>query len=139
MYLLIFYFIRKCCFFFSFLSSWGLDYIYILLLSLFICIILYTFIIRVVYNEEDSIHMVYIFQLLRYFRANGSFHDFLDRELLQTTKLLNQGFLVVKLKSSLRKGYGRHHDLVNRYGIFVSQITIKFYICCNHNMILPHS
>ena len=32
-------------------------------------------------------------------------------------KPLNQGFLVVKLKSSLRKFYGRHHDLVDRYGI----------------------
>jgi hypothetical protein len=32
-------------------------------------------------------------------------------------KLPNQGFLLVKLKSSLRKFYGRHHDLVDRYGI----------------------
>ena len=31
----------------------------------------------------------------------------------------NQGFLLVKLKSSLRKFYGRHHDLVDRYGIYV--------------------
>ena len=35
-------------------------------------------------------------------------------------KLLNQGFLV-KLKSSLRKFYGRHHDLVDRFGISVWQ------------------
>jgi hypothetical protein len=27
---------------------------------------------------------------------------------------------LVKLKSSLRKLYGRHHDLVDRYGISVS-------------------
>jgi hypothetical protein len=39
-------------------------------------------------------------------------------------KLLNQGFLLVKLKSSLRKFYGRHHDLVDRYGIFVLQMTM---------------
>ena len=32
-----------------------------------------------------------------------------------TRKLLNQGFLVVKLKSSPRKIHGRHHDLVERY------------------------
>ena len=32
-------------------------------------------------------------------------------------KPLNQGFLLVKLKSSLRKFYDRHHDLVDRYGI----------------------
>ena len=30
---------------------------------------------------------------------------------------MNQGFLLVKLKSSLRKLYGRHHDLGDRYGI----------------------
>jgi hypothetical protein len=40
-----------------------------------------------------------------------------------TRKLLNQGFLLVKLKSSLRKFYGRHHDLIDRYGISVSQMT----------------
>jgi len=34
--------------------------------------------------------------------------------LLLTRKLLNQGFLLIKLKSSLRKFWGRHHDLVNR-------------------------
>ena len=31
-------------------------------------------------------------------------------------KSLNQTFLVVKLKSSLRQFTGRHHDLVDRYG-----------------------
>jgi hypothetical protein len=41
--------------------------------------------------------------------------NFLDRELLVIRKLLNQGFLLVKLKSSLRKFYGRHHDLVDCY------------------------
>ena len=30
-------------------------------------------------------------------------------------------YIVVKLKSSLWKFYGRHHDLVNRYGIPISQ------------------
>ena len=38
---------------------------------------------------------------------------FLDRGLLLTRKLLNQGFLLAKLKSSLRKLCGRHHDLVD--------------------------
>jgi hypothetical protein len=46
---------------------------------------------------------VYISQLIRYSRACGSYQDFLDRGLLLTRKLLNQGFLLVKLKSSLRK------------------------------------
>jgi hypothetical protein len=66
---------------------------------------------------------VYISQLLWYSRACGSYQDFLDKGLLPTRKLLNQGFLLVKLKSSLRKFYGRHQYLVDRYGISVSQMT----------------
>jgi len=48
---------------------------------------------------------VYISQLIRYSRACGFHQDFLDKGLLLTRKLLNQGFLLVKLKSSLRKFY----------------------------------
>ena len=58
---------------------------------------------------------VYISQLIRYSRACGFHYDFLNRWMLLIKKLLNQWFLVVKLKSSLLKFYGRHHDLVNRY------------------------
>ena len=72
-------------------------------------------------------HGVYISQLMRYSRACGSYQDFLDRGLLLTRKLLNQGFLLIKLKSSLRKFYGRHHDLVDRYGISVSQMTTDMF------------
>jgi hypothetical protein len=59
---------------------------------------------------------VYISQLIRYSRAWGSYQDFLDRGLLLSKKLLNQGFALVKLKSSFRKFY----DMDNRYGISVS-------------------
>ena len=47
--------------------------------------------------------------------------------MLLTRKLLNQGFLLAKLKSSLRNVYGRHHDLVDRYGISVSQMTMDMF------------
>ena len=70
---------------------------------------------------------VYISQLIRYSRACISYHDFLDRGLLLTKKLLCQGFLMVKLKSSFRKFYGRHHDLVDRYGISVSQMITDMF------------
>jgi hypothetical protein len=70
---------------------------------------------------------VYISQMIRYSRACGSYQDFLDRGLLLTRKLLNQGFLLVKLKSSLGKCYGHHHDLVDRYGISVSQMTTDMF------------
>jgi hypothetical protein len=62
----------------------------------------------------------YISQMMRYSRACGSYQYLRDRRLLLRRKLLNQGFLLVKLKSSLRTFYGRHHDLVDRYGISVS-------------------
>jgi hypothetical protein len=70
---------------------------------------------------------VYISQLIRYSTACGSYQDVLDRGLLLKRKLLNQGFLLVKLKSSHRKFYGRHHDLVDRYGIPVSQLTMDMF------------
>jgi len=60
---------------------------------------------------------------MQYSSACGSYKDFLDRGLLLTRNLLNQGFLLVKLKSSVRKFNGSHPDLVDRYGISVSQIT----------------
>ena len=66
---------------------------------------------------------VYISQLIRYSRTFGSNLDFLNKGLLLTRKLLNQWFLLVKLKSLLRMIYGRHHDLVDRYGISMSQMT----------------
>ena len=77
---------------------------------------------------------VYLSQMIRYSRACGSYQDFLDRGLLLTRKLLNQGFLLVKLKSSLPKFYGRHHDLVDRYGISVSQMICS--TCREHFPVL---
>ena len=64
---------------------------------------------------------VYLSPLIRYSRACGSYQDFLDRGVQLTRKLLKQGFLLLKLKSSLRKFYGRHRAMVDRYGISVSQ------------------
>ena len=50
---------------------------------------------------------VYISQLItRYSGACGSYHDFLDRGLVLTRNLLNQGFPLVKLKLSFQKFYG---------------------------------
>jgi len=68
-----------------------------------------------------------ISQLIRYYRACGSYQVFLDRGLLLTRKLLNKVFLFVKLMSSLRKFYGRHHDLVNCCGISLSQMTTDMF------------
>ena len=64
---------------------------------------------------QQHLHMEYISQLFWYSRVCGSYHDFLDRGLLLTRKLLNQGFLMVIMKLSLQKFYSRHHDLFKRY------------------------
>jgi hypothetical protein len=65
--------------------------------------------------------------MIRYSGACCSYQDFLDRGLLLRWKLLNQWFPLVKLKSSLRKLYGQHLDLVDRYGISVSQMTTDMF------------
>ena len=64
------------------------------------------------------VYGVYISLLIQYSRACG---------LLLTRKLINQGYLLVKLKSSFRKFYGRHHDLVDCYVISVSQMTADMF------------
>ena len=72
-------------------------------------------------------YRVYISQLIQNSRACGTYQDLLDRGLMLARKLLNQWFLLVKRKSSLQKFYGCHHDLVNRYGISVSQMTTDMF------------
>ena len=46
--------------------------------------------------------------------------NFVDRGLLLTRKQLKQGFLKERLKSSLQKFVGSHHDLVERFNIQVT-------------------
>jgi hypothetical protein len=70
---------------------------------------------------------VYISQFIRYSRACGYYHNCLDRRLLITKNLLNYGFLLAKLKSWLRKFLSGHTDLVNRYGISVSQMSMDMF------------
>jgi hypothetical protein len=49
---------------------------------------------------------------MRIMSACGSYHDFLDRGKLLSRNVLTKGLLVINMKSSLRKMYGRH-----RYGM----------------------
>ena len=77
--------------------------------------------------------------MIRYSRACGSYQEFLDRGLLLTRKILNQGFLLVKLKSSLRKFYGRHHDLVDRFGISVTNDHGYVPLVVNTSRSFPYS
>ena len=80
---------------------------------------------------------VYISQLIRYSRTYGSCQDFIDRGLLLTRKLLNQEFILVKLKSSIQTFYGRHYDFVERYGISVSQMITICSTLRKHFPVIP--
>jgi hypothetical protein len=50
-----------------------------------------------------------------------------NKGVLITKDKLNHVFLLVKLMWSLRKFYGRHHDLVYSYGIHASQMTTDIF------------
>ena len=73
---------------------------------------------------------------IRYSRAWGSYQNFLYRGLLLTRKLLNKGFLLVKLKSSLRKFYGLCWPLWN---IWFTNDHGYFALVANTSRPFPHA
>ena len=73
---------------------------------------------------------VFIPQLIRCTGACRKYADFVSRQ--TSYRLLEQGYVASRLKSSLQKIYGRHHELVDRYDvslisarILVSLITLE--------------
>ena len=69
----------------------------------------------------------FINELIRFSIASGCCQDFLDQGFLPTKKPINQGYLLVKLKSSFRTFFGRNDNLVSRYGISVLKITTDIF------------
>ena len=65
---------------------------------------------------------VFMSQLIRYARACSSYECFILRARRLSSKLLKQGYLVERLKSSFRKFYGRYRDLVEQYGVTLSRM-----------------
>ena len=65
---------------------------------------------------------VFISQLIRYARAWSSYECFILRVRRLFSKLLKQGYLVERLKSSFRKFYGRYGDLIVQYEVTLSRI-----------------
>ena len=57
------------------------------------------------------------------FIDSPSYQDFMKRGKVLSTKLLSQGYQKTKLVATLKKFYGRHHDLVNPYNVEVSRIV----------------
>ena len=62
-----------------------------------------------------------------------------DRGLLQTRRLLIQWFPLAMLKSSHRTFYGRHHHLVDCYGISVTNDHGYEQFVVNSSRSIPHS
>ena len=65
---------------------------------------------------------VFISQLIRYARACSSYECFILRAAHLSSKLLRQGYVMERLKSSLRKFYGRYGDLIKHYEVSLSQM-----------------
>ena len=57
---------------------------------------------------------VFISQLIRYARACSSYECFILRAMQLSPKLHGQGYVMERLKSSLRKFYGRYGDLIKQ-------------------------
>ena len=65
---------------------------------------------------------VFILQLIRYARACSSYGCFILRATRLSNKLLEQGYVKERLKSSLRKFYGRYGDLIKQYEVSLTQM-----------------
>ena len=65
---------------------------------------------------------VFISQLIRYARACSSYVCFILRAMRLSNKLLGQGYVKERLKSSLRKFYGRYGDLTKQYEVPLSRM-----------------
>ena len=66
--------------------------------------------------------MAFLSQLLRYARACSSYECFILRARWLSSKLLKQGYLAERLKSSFRKFYGRYGDLIQQYEVSLSRM-----------------
>ena len=65
---------------------------------------------------------VFISQLIRYARACSSYECFILRAARLSSKLLGQGYVMERLKSSLRNFYGRFGDLIKHHEVSLSQM-----------------
>ena len=71
---------------------------------------------------------VYVSQLIRYARASSLYEDFISRSRLLTSKLLKQGYTRNRLIATLKKFYGRHNNLVNKFDMSVTRIITDLFL-----------
>ena len=65
---------------------------------------------------------VFISQLIQYAQACSSYGCFILSATRLSNKLLEQGYAIERLKSSLRKFYGRDGVLIKQYEVSLSQM-----------------
>ena len=65
---------------------------------------------------------VFISQLIRYARASSSYECFILRAVRLPNKLFGQGYVKERLRSYLRKFYGRYGDFIKRYEVTLSRM-----------------
>ena len=70
--------------------------------------------------QTSPAYGVFISQLIRYVRACSSYGCFILRTKWLSNKLLEQGYVKERLKSSLRMFYGRNGDLIKQYEVSLS-------------------
>ena len=66
---------------------------------------------------------VFVSQLIRYCRASSKYQDFVSRSIRLVSRLTEQGYVLPRLKAAFKKFYGRHHSLVDKYTLTVSQMA----------------
>ena len=67
---------------------------------------------------------VCVSRLMRYAGASSEYRSFLHRGKLLTNKLLTQGYCKPRLIKTIKKFYGRHHDIVDKFGVSVSKMIL---------------
>ena len=70
---------------------------------------------------------VFFSQLIRYARACSSYECLILRAARLLCKLLRQGYVRERLKSSHRKFYGRYGDLIKHYEVSLCQCYMTFW------------
>ena len=71
---------------------------------------------------SSPVYGVFISQLIRYARACFCYECFILRAAWLFNKVSGQGYVKERLKSSLRKFYGRYGDLINQYEVPLSRM-----------------
>ena len=83
--------------------------------------------------QSSSAYGVFISQLIQYARACPSYECFILRAVRLSNKLLGQGYVKERLKSSLRKFFGRYRDLTKQYEAPSPECYTKFWIMTTYS------